>query len=131
MSETKQCSKCGEVKEVEFFRQTRRSCKACDELQKKKYRESNRERYLEACKKYRESNEEKHRKACKKHYESNKEKYREYKTKARATLSDSYIKAAICYATGIPVYAVPQFLIEVKRKHLQILRKIKEPTNER
>ena len=42
------------------------------------------------------------------------------------SLSDGYIKTAIRQNTGIPTSSITKELIEVKRLHLQIIRKLKE-----
>ena len=63
---TKKCSKCGEVKLLSDFPRDRHkkdglraSCKACNKLRHKEYRQINRDRVLEYFKEYRQNNREK------------------------------------------------------------------------
>lgn len=83
-----------------------------------------------AVKKYTEANKDRVKERLARHRRKNRGKIRE-KTKAnREKLVGSYLKAVIHRTTGIPEREVPDFLIEVKRKHLQILRKLKEATHD-
>ena len=78
-SETKQCTKCGEVKPAteEYFyangQYLRGDCKACNDKKTKAYREANKEIILEQAKAYYESNRGTVLEQRKIYYEENKE----------------------------------------------------------
>ena len=74
--ETKNCKKCGEEKELIFFRVRKDNktgygniCKACESITTKKYSETNKDKII----KYREINKEKTKEYFKIRYENNKE----------------------------------------------------------
>lgn len=74
--ETKNCKKCGEEKELSFFRIRKdnktgygNNCKSCEAIITKKYSDTNKEKILE----YRDVNKEKYKEYFKKRYEENKE----------------------------------------------------------
>ena len=84
MNQTKQCTDCGEVKELELFTPEKRSkdgrsgrCKDCQSVINKAYGEANREKLRELNKAYREANKEKIIERKKAYAEANKEKIAE------------------------------------------------------
>ena len=116
MSETKQCSNCGETKLLDLFRSRRNKCRACESKNScawakrnpKKVRQiknSARGKYLE--------------------------KARELNLLSTAVLSDRYVKQTIHLASGLPYEKITDELVNVKRKHLQILREIKGKQNDK
>lgn len=150
---TKTCSKCGEIKAVELFRDRRNQCKCCEvlafkvwakenpekvkTLKRESYRK-NKEKILVAQKKYRQKNiesiREKNRKRSIEYAAKNPEKRRMTRRKTNAKsverLSQYYVRNLVAASVGIPAELVVDSLIEVKRKHLQILRAMKEKTDE-
>ncbi len=74
--ETKTCSKCGETKAVELFRQGRNQCKLCIAKIQKDYNEKNKESIAEYMKEY---------------YAKNHDQLKEYRTKNRERIAD-YMK---------------------------------------
>lgn len=161
MSETKTCSKCGDVKAVEMFRKRRTKCRLCEayeqrvyaknnpekvkalrkkyiqkntakeKARQKKYREENPEKAKASAKKYREANPGKEKARQKKYHEENPERSKEQHKKAKDELRDSYIKVLLTLQLRCKASELPSELIEVKRKHFQVLQKIKEMTDER
>jgi len=84
MTNSKKCSKCKKVKNLDDFSKRRNSkiglsywCKGCC----RKYRKENKEKYKEYYKKYYQENKEKLNKQIKKYRQKNKEKYKEYHKK--------------------------------------------------
>ena len=79
--ESKKCTKCGEVKQIECFSKDKGKkdgyqtlCKSCI----KQYYEENKERINERKKQYREENKERILKRQKQYYEKNKERRKQY-----------------------------------------------------
>jgi len=116
----------------------------------KRYREKSREKYPEkhrvASAKWALENPEKRKAIARKSAIANREKknaqskrarqqnpaiYKDYFRRKCENLDDSYVKQLVASYAGISTDKVPKQLIEVKRKHLQILRAIKETKNER
>lgn len=158
---TKTCGKCGEVKSLVMMLKKGNSCKACAAAYSKAWYEANRKTRIakstdwkkanpdsvrEYQKKYHAANQEKKRAYAKARHTANREddnararRWREehptalasWKADQRKALSSYYVKRLISERTGLPPSRIQIELIEVKRKHLQILRKIKELTNER
>ena len=56
--ETKQCSKCGEIKIFDEFYKTGNQCKECQRNNCRTWRENNREKYLAGSKRWRQKNYE-------------------------------------------------------------------------
>lgn len=141
----KTCSKCGEVKAVEMFLRRGLWCKACAAIYARDHREKNRDAYRSHYKKSNKKNNEsrtiRHREYVEKNKEKiashrtayqarNREKIKQQKNLLRQSLSDGYVREIIVSAAGSLRCEIPEQLIEVKRKHLQILRKLKEATND-
>ena len=146
---TKTCSKCGDVKAFDAFKKIGMQCKSClNEMARKRY-EINPERVAANSKKWRQANPEKvianylkweqgnrdKRVAKQKEWAiKNRRKRAQQQSKRdgllRKNLAESYLRNIVSRTTGIEYAVVPQALIEVKRKHLQILRKLKEKPNE-
>lgn len=157
---TKTCSKCGEVKAVVAFRKIGMQCKVCLNAAARKRYEVNPEKVAANSKKWRQANPEKARANSAKWEKSNKdqriakrrewnlknrkkraqqesarrqanlERARERERLVRERLPDSYVRNKVSKLTGLEYINVPPELIKVKRKHLQILRKLKEKTDE-
>lgn len=105
------------------------------------WREKNIERALKNESKSREKNREKTREKarhnqpkraqyCKLWKRNNSEKVKLYDAKSVANLADSYVRDKVRRCVEVNGIGIPPELIEVKRKHLQILRALKEKPNE-
>lgn len=113
MDNFKKCSKCGEVKLLDcFYRDKKRTdgmtcqCKNCMDFSSKKYKKEN----LDKARMY----DKKREKAKNKNRVKN--------------VKDVYIKSKIKQQTGIPHEHITQDLIETKRLHILIQRKLKDLT---
>ena len=154
--ETKICTKCGEEKSLEEFYKDRRrkdgfypQCKICLKKYQRKYKEQNRDKYLEHSKKYqrkyREQNRDKRLEENRKYYEQNRDKRLEYSKKyheqnqdyflehskkysrkCRINLVDNYIKKILSQKFGIKFQDITPELIEQKRAIIQLKRLIKQ-----
>ena len=131
MSETKTCSKCGDVKAVEMFRKRRTKCRLCEAYEQRVYAKNNPEKVKALRKKYIQKNTAKEKARQKKYHEENPERSKEQHKKAKDELRDSYIKVLLTLQLRCKASELPSELIEVKRKHFQVLQKIKEMTDER
>lgn len=107
----------------------RERTKAWQEANREKHRasskawhEANREKACERMKAWREANREKMLALCKAYKEANREKVREYGRRNTRDLKDSYIARSL----RLPVKAVPEEIIELKRVQLQITREIRK-----
>lgn len=131
---TKTCSKCGEVKAVELFPKARCRCQRCFREKQKEWYEANSQRINAKRKEAYRADSTKFSIYNKKYWEANREKLvasSKVKSKAyREGLSDGYVAQRIAQRVGLRANLIPAQLIEVKRKHLQILRKLKEKPNE-
>lgn len=131
---TKTCSKCGEVKAVESFSKKQRYCKVCASQYFASWRLVNHEKTASYSKNWRLANREKALKATQNWAQANPDKKKASETRITKfhvdTLSEKYVKTLISRRTDIPHADIPVELIEVKRKHLQILRAIKEMKDE-
>jgi len=125
-AQLKTCSKCGEVKAVEMFSLGRRKCRSCMNLANKMYREANKEKERARGKKRREARMENELAYAKKWREENHALILQKGNAWREGLDDGYVRALIAQTLGVSSAAIPSELIELKRKHLQILRAIKE-----
>ena len=100
----------------------------------KAFRQRNRSKEVARAKKYRQENAGKIAAQSSQRYIANKPKNiqrdKSNARKHRQELSKNYVKRLIAAATGCEFKNIPPELIEVKRKHLQLLRKIKELTND-
>lgn len=115
-------------------------CKICTNLRNKKYRLNNKEKineirkkYRERCpeieKKYREKYREKIKVLAKKYRSKNTEKLKLIRIQQVKNLDDHYIKGLYASNSKIKYKNVPEELIEVKRIHLKLVRKLKELKN--
>lgn len=138
MIETKKCSKCGEEKDLIYFRKDRRKkdglyvwCKKCSSENNVKWQRENREKQRQFLKTYREKNKEKIEASKKKLNEKykilrklNPQMFKERDRKARRikveTLSDDYVKQLLCLKDATPE------LIELKRNQVLIHRITKQ-----
>jgi hypothetical protein len=75
---TKKCPRCGEIKPFSSFNKDKRkkdglraSCKICQELSNKKYRQNNRDKILQRKQEYRQNNRSKLSQYAKKYYQDN------------------------------------------------------------
>ena len=160
MEITKTCSKCGEVKAVEMFVARRCQCKVCTRAagrawreknsayqkeyfqknkmkllaQQKCYVQKNRKKTNEYKSKWQKSNPDVRRASAKKRKAADEERFSERSRaankKSRSKLNDGYVAEKITKQTCLARHLITPELIEVKRKHLQLLRKIKELTND-
>jgi hypothetical protein len=89
----KQCSKCGEVKALELFKNERNQCKACTNAYNKAYREANHEQIKAQSKAYREANPEKNKARLKIWRDTNIEKIKAYNKSLGMTRHIAYRKA--------------------------------------
>ena len=153
MDNFKKCSKCGEVKLLECFSLNKRSrdgyqyaCKKCAIEYVNKYYAKNREEVKARMAKYRAENYEKvkakeskyraenpenpeKRKArIDKWRAENPEKVKSNLAKYQKRLPDAYIKSRIKKQTGVPNERITKDLIETKRLHILIQRKLKDLT---
>lgn len=102
--QTKKCSKCGKVKDVESFR-TRSSsadgfcswCKLCCKEYQKKYYEENKDKAKEYDKKYYEENKDKKKEYQKKYDEENKDKVKERQKKYKVKWLEFFIEEDAYY----------------------------------
>ena len=101
---TKQCTKCGEVKGLgEYGYKSKANgtllsrCKICRNKYNAKYREENKEKIREYFVKYTEENKEKLREWRKKYTEENKEKIREYNVKYRKENKEKFREYFVKY----------------------------------
>lgn len=101
----------------------------------KRWRSRNSEKVSALQRKWRSENKEKRRKALEKWKSENQERFKRLQSnwakKSASELSDKYVADLIVKSTKMPLVLISQELIEVKRNHLQLVRKIKELTNER
>ncbi len=110
--DTKRCSKCGEVKEVEEFRKTHNQCKNCIGLLRKKYDFLNREKINERQRKY---------------VKNNRARNNRDKGKYIAKMSSRYIDALIKHQLRIE--DITPEMIDIKRQQIIIYRLLKEAKN--
>ena len=155
--ETKTCIKCGETKEVSFFRKDRNTCKACFYKYKKdhrkihgkrireteaKYREKNLERIQEKRKSLDQKNKEKIRISNKNYVKNNIEKVKANRNKwryknrniintqvslQRESCCDWYIKAHL-KREGFPPAMITPELIETRRLMVKCRRELRGET---
>jgi len=144
----KTCTKCGEVKPLDGFRKRkigedrlRGECKFCQMAGLTAYQKANPEKFRaknaayqkanqEKIKEYRvaqrKANPEKFRAKNAAYRKSNPEKIKAKDSAYREALSDALIKKMIIKITRLPRKLIPQELIQAKRVHLQLTRKLKE-----
>lgn len=140
--ETKTCSKCKCEKPLDAFGAARKSsdgkksrCKTCNAEDAKEWRLNNPEKYLAKLAKqatdpkrleYLREYRRKYRKSpAGRAYKA------EYRSKSCAELKDNYVKRVICQNTNIPYDQVPRGLVELKKLHLAIKRKLKDEQHHR
>ena len=139
MDNFKKCSKCGEVKLLDCFHKNkskkdgyRFQCKKCRSEAYKKYRAENAGAMKIAEAKHYAKNREKIKakndKYITKHIEKVKEKRVKKKAEMVELLKNSYIKEKIKKQSGVPYEHITQELIETKRLHILIQRKLKDLT---
>ena len=93
-----------------------------------KYRAKNREKINARAAEYRAKNPEKRKSINAKYYVENAEKIKARTDKYTEQLTDTYIKNQIKQQTGVPYEHITQELIETKRLHILIQRKLKDLT---
>mgnify|MGYP003427102986 CR=1 FL=1 len=154
MDNFKKCSKCGEVKLLDCFglNKTRKDgkavyCKICQKIYMSSYKDKNIIKIKEYGKKYYSANSDLVKNRNKLRYLADKEswcyktkqwriknklKVNEYQKVSRdknsKDLHDSYVKGQIKQQTGVPYEHITQDLIETKRLHILIKRKLKDLT---
>lgn len=119
MEGTKRCSKCGEVKLLDCFRERRAICKTCESAWQRQYRKANAATVAERWRKYQEANAaalndraRKYREAnaaaisarCRLRYEAN-----------AAAIADTYVKSLLQQQLNLPRNQIPDELVEMKR----------------
>ena len=144
----KTCSRCKTGKPVVEFTKYNKSidgfsyeCRSCKKERAAKWYLDNRERSAKNRKARYEKNKEIENSRSKRWAEKNiisirvrhklyrknhKEQFRIYEARHVKELSDKYVKQRITRATGLPVNEISSKLVEAKRLHLQIIRKLKE-----
>ena len=150
MDNFKKCSKCGEVKLLDCFNRDKSNkdgykfwCRKCHagafnkyraenhekiKITKDKYYAKNREKILAKTLEWRTKNPEKVKDSYAKYYAENSEKVKAFEIRYTKELRDSYIKKQIKQQTGVPYEHITQDLIETKRLHILIKRKLKDLT---
>lgn len=158
---TKTCFTCGMVGALEMFLKKQNMCKTCATAYRKAWYQAHQEESIakstayakrhqnatrEYQKKWRAENVQKKQDLDRGWYVANRDealarlrRWKEenpgvdtaWRRNSRETLAPHYIKSLIARRTGMSESLIPPELIEVKRKHLQILRAIKETKNER
>lgn len=149
--DTKQCSKCGEVKGVELFPKTSRICKVCRATYRHdfylKTKERYKGRYDEKRKIWLAENPDKIKSYSRKYYElhkseiirkqlpcnrvwrnKNADKVIAYQRAACEKMHDSYI-AKTLLQSGFPSESITPELIETKRLIIKTKRYVKSKTN--
>lgn len=129
MSETKKCTKCGEVKELAEFSPAKDRkpsvsswCKKCLSNYGKDRRLADIDKARAIDRKCRIKNAEARRDYARAIKEKNREKYLDNRKWERDKLSDVYVLSKL----AIPVAECPPELIELKREQLRIHRIIKQ-----
>ena len=135
MDNFKKCNKCGEVKLLDCFSKDKTNkdgyksgCKKCLSASYDKYYAKNREKILAKTLEWRTKNPEKVKDSYAKYYAENSEKVKAFEIRYTKELRDSYIKKQIKQQTGVPYEHITQDLIETKRLHILIKRKLKDLT---
>ncbi len=132
----KQCTTCGEWKELEEFIKRKiiksglgSQCKVCRNEAMRKYREKDPEAYRESWGRYYVKNFDKVIEKCKQYCKNNPERNRIYKKKSIKFLADSYLRNKLG-RDGIPI--TPE-MIQIRREQIMVhraLKQLKEATNE-
>ena len=135
MDNFKKCSKCGEVKLLDcFFRKKsakdghKSACKKCFHKFAKEYRDENTEKVKAREAKYRAKNSEKIKTSAYEWAEKNSGKIKTKNAKRSKDLTDAYVKVTIKQQSGVPNEIITPDLIETKRLHILIKRKLKDLT---
>ncbi len=135
MDNFKKCSKCGEVKLLDCFskNKTRKDgfeyvCKICRKSDKAIYQVVSKEKIKIRKAKWRDENTEKANAIMRAWYAANQEKVKARNARYAKELTDSYIKNEIKKQTGVPNERITKDLIETKRLHILIKRKLKDLT---
>lgn len=92
----------------------------------KAWKHANPEKCKDYKKRWRASNRELVNEQIKRQKERRRVHGDKYSKLERANLRDNYVKAQLCARGAIPRSNIPNDLIEAKRLHLQIIRKLKE-----
>lgn len=128
-TETKKCTKCGEVKAMSQFHKDRYRfdgvnsiCKECIKEKTSSYYKKNKEKQKERVLKWRLENKEAYSESQRKWKEKNIGKENERKRNAGFDLKDSYIVGTL----RIPAKDCTPELIELKREQLRIQRLTKQ-----
>jgi len=108
---TKVCSKCQQVKPTVDFRAGHGQCKLCLAEYNRAYYAANREYIRERERVYYASNRA-----------VNRENRKEYYKAQIANLGDVYIRSVICNRTDLKHSDIPDWLVELKREHLKLIR---------
>jgi hypothetical protein len=99
-----------------------------------KDQEKNRENY----RRWYQANKERVRESARRWYQANKERVMEYNKihqrlywlerdrKSAIALDDRYVRRAIHVSSDLSYAEIPQFLVDMKREHLRLKRKLKE-----
>ena len=138
MDNFKKCSKCGEVKLLDCFSLNKAcidgrqyTCKKCATAIHKKYNAEKHEKIKAKAAKWRAEktkNKEKKKARLDKWRAENPEKVRTNLAKYVKNLPDAYIKNQLKQVSGVPYEHITQELIETKRLHILIKRKLKDLT---
>jgi hypothetical protein len=90
----------------------------------------NKEKYLEQSKEWRITHPKERKQTVDRYRNNNTEKIRAsgraQSERARMELSDNYMKSLIVQKSDLPPSLVPDSLIEAKREHIRLKRKLKE-----
>jgi len=125
------CKKHGKLAKKDVYLYKKLVCKKCNNEYHNKYRRKHPEGQRAYARKYSQNNKEKIKfknKVYRQNFslEQRKDKFK----KTKLTLSDDYIKHLIIGKSKILKYKnIPKELIEVKRLHLKLTRKLKELKN--
>lgn len=96
----------------------------------KRYRETHLEKLNKRSREWTKNNPEAKARVNRKWIENNPEQYRAYKRKqqqrARDKLSDSYVRGMLSLRTSLVPSDIPQELVDAKREHIKLHRKVKE-----
>ena len=149
---TKRCSKCGDVKAVELFRQSRGVCKACHcghsrrhyaenkDLvleQKRRYHAKNKEARAERARRwltenkdaivqqrrrYRAENKDAEAERIRRYRGENKDAIAEQQRRRRGELKPAYVKGLLIKQMGVSEQSIDPVIVELKRNELALSR---------
>lgn len=149
--ETKKCTRCGEAKALDEFRQKKRrsgngrspypECRQCERQEAQKYRLLNPEKTKKALADWKKKNPAKNaahsrasygrrktkcRETALRWISMNRDRYllwlRDYGRRSREALTDTYVAHTI----RMSVFLAPKYLVELKRAKIQIFRDTKQ-----